>query len=45
MGSSPSDVIKKAAIEEGMRTLVQDGWIKVLKGITTIDEVMRVTNV
>ena len=45
MESSPSDVIKKAAIKEGMRTLVQDGWIKVLKGITTLDEVMRVTNV
>jgi type IV pilus assembly protein PilB len=43
--SAASDDIRKAAIEEGMRTLVQDGWIKVLKGITTLDEVMRVTNI
>jgi len=43
--SAPSDAIKKSAIEAGMRTLLQDGWIKVLKGITTLDEVMRVTNI
>ena len=36
-------VLKKAAIEEGMRTLRQDGWCKVLRGETTIDEVLRVT--
>jgi general secretion pathway protein E/type IV pilus assembly protein PilB len=36
-------VLKKAAIEEGMRTLRQDGWRKVLQGRTTIDEVLRVT--
>ncbi len=35
--------IKQAAVEEGMLTLRQDGWIKVLTGRTTVDEVLRVT--
>ncbi len=35
--------IKQAAIEEGMRTLRQDGWRKVLDGRTTIEEVTRIT--
>jgi general secretion pathway protein E/type IV pilus assembly protein PilB len=35
--------IKKAALQEGMRTLRKDGWIKVLSGRTSIDEVARVT--
>ena len=35
--------IEKAAVEKGMRTLRDDGWLKVLIGRTTIDEVMRVT--
>jgi general secretion pathway protein E/type IV pilus assembly protein PilB len=35
--------IRKAAIETGMKTLRQDGWVKVSQGITTIDEVLRVT--
>jgi general secretion pathway protein E/type IV pilus assembly protein PilB len=35
--------IKKAAAEEGMRTLRDDGWNKVLRGVTTVDEIVRVT--
>jgi general secretion pathway protein E len=35
--------IKAAAIAEGMRTLRDDGAHKVLTGMTTIEEVMRVT--
>jgi general secretion pathway protein E/type IV pilus assembly protein PilB len=35
--------IRKAALAEGMRTLRQDAWAKVLSGITTVDEVLRVT--
>jgi general secretion pathway protein E/type IV pilus assembly protein PilB len=35
--------IEQAAVEQGMRTLREDGWLKVLTGRTTIDEVMRVT--
>jgi len=38
-----SDALKAKAIELGMHTLRQDGWDKVLLGITTIEEVMRVT--
>ncbi len=43
-GGSTLDV-ETAAEEEGMHPLVYDGWIKVMKGITTIDEVIRVTNI
>ena len=35
--------IRKAAIGEGMITLRQDGWRKVLAGVTSVDEVVRVT--
>lgn len=35
--------ISRAALDQGMRTLRQDGWRKVLDGRTTIDEVLRVT--
>jgi type II secretory ATPase GspE/PulE/Tfp pilus assembly ATPase PilB-like protein len=40
-----ADDIQSAAIGDGMRPLTVDGWIKVLKGLTTVDEVMRVTNI
>ena len=36
--------IRDAAIEEGMLTLRMDGWRKVLAGITTLEEVIRVTS-
>ncbi len=39
-----SDVLRKAAIRHKMRTLRQDGLIKALRGITTVEEVVRVTN-
>jgi general secretion pathway protein E len=35
--------IKDIAIQKGMTTLRQDGWRKVRQGITTIQEVLRVT--
>ncbi len=38
-----STVIKKAAQEAGMKTLLEDGIRKVMDGKTTIDEVLRVT--
>jgi len=34
--------IRKAAIAEGMHVLYQDGMRKVLRGLTTVEEVMRV---
>jgi type II secretory ATPase GspE/PulE/Tfp pilus assembly ATPase PilB-like protein len=37
--------IKRAAMSRGMRTLRQDGWQKVIAGITTPEEVIRVTSV
>lgn len=40
---SDSNVLKTQAIRSGMRTLKEDGWTKVKAGITTLDEVMRVT--
>jgi general secretion pathway protein E len=41
--NSDAAEIKAAAVEEGMRTLRDDGAFKVLCGITTLEEVMRVT--
>ncbi len=38
----PSDEIKAVAIEQGMRTLRQDGLEKVKLGLTTLEEVLRV---
>ncbi len=35
--------IRKAALADGMRTLRQDAWLKVLEGRTTVEEVLRVT--
>jgi general secretion pathway protein E/type IV pilus assembly protein PilB len=35
--------IQRAAVEQGMRTLRQDGWRKVLAGRTTVEEVARVS--
>lgn len=38
-----SSSLQKVALEEGMRTLRQDGGVLVAKGLTTTAEVMRVT--
>jgi len=38
-----TNVIHKVAVAAGMRTLRQDGWRKVRRGVTSIDEVLRVT--
>ena len=38
-----SSIIKEVARKNGMRTLREDGWMKVRHGITTISEVLRVT--
>jgi general secretion pathway protein E len=35
--------LTQAAKRNGMRTLREDGWLKVREGVTTVDEVMRVT--
>ena len=38
-----ANVLRDAALKAGMRALKDDGLKKVLAGITTPDEVMRVT--
>jgi general secretion pathway protein E/type IV pilus assembly protein PilB len=38
-----ASAIRNQALKEGMVTLRQDGWRKVLKGTTTMDEVARMT--
>ncbi len=37
-----ADKIQKQAIQEGMRTMVEDGFVKAARGITSIEEVLRV---
>ena len=37
-----SGTMEKEAVEEGMITMKQDGYLKVLQGVTTIEEVLRV---
>ncbi|MDO8732071.1 MAG: ATPase, T2SS/T4P/T4SS family [Actinomycetota bacterium] len=41
-GRATSDEVSRVAIDAGMRTLRQDGWLKVSQGLTTISEVLRV---
>jgi general secretion pathway protein E len=41
--TSDSNLIKKQAISEGLHTLREDGARKVEEGLTTIEEVLRVT--
>ncbi|HSV43738.1 MAG TPA: type II/IV secretion system protein, partial [Candidatus Bathyarchaeia archaeon] len=35
--------IKARAVKNGMTTLLEDGWQKILEGRTTVSEVVRVT--
>jgi len=43
--TSDSNQINDEAVRSGMSTLVQDGVRKVLEGITTVEEVLRVTRI
>ncbi|MEY4723813.1 MAG: hypothetical protein RLZZ324_1326, partial [Candidatus Parcubacteria bacterium] len=38
-----ADAIKKKAVEEGMMSMTEDGFAKAIKGVTTIEEILRVT--
>jgi len=42
VSKSSSKDIKAKAIENGMKTMVEDGFIKAVKGLTSIEEVLRV---
>ncbi|MEI6892983.1 MAG: GspE/PulE family protein [Pontiella sp.] len=41
--ASAAEIKAKALEENGMKTLRDDGWDKVLNGVTTMDEILRVT--
>ncbi len=43
IAKEPSSVLKDSAIKNKMRTLRQDGLIRVLQGVTTLEEVLRVS--
>lgn len=43
ISKTPSNLIKQQAVKEGMLPLRDDGLLKVMAGETTLDEVMRVT--
>ncbi|MBI3880163.1 MAG: type II/IV secretion system protein [Verrucomicrobia bacterium] len=43
MNRAPASTLMAKAVEQGTRTLRVDGWNKVKLGITTIEEVLRVT--
>ena len=44
MAHEEAGAIQKLAIAEGMETLYENGLVKVMQGITTLEEVMRVTS-
>ena len=44
MAHEEAGVIQKLAIEEGMSTMFENGLTKAVQGVTTIEEVMRVTS-
>ncbi len=43
ISTSPSENIEKQAVEEGMIAMQTDGLVKALRGLTTIEEILRVT--
>ena len=44
MAHEEAGAIQRLAIEEGMETLYENGLVKVIQGITTLEEVLRVTS-
>ena len=43
LNKSTTQEIREIARKKGMTTLREDGWKKVAEGITTVEEVLRVT--
>jgi type IV pilus assembly protein PilB len=43
IGNGTSEIIQKQAIKDGMLTMHMDGFIKALRGQTSIEEILRVT--
>ena len=44
-GRAPSNKIRHAAVASGMKTLLMDGKLKVLNGMTTAEEIVKVAQV
>jgi type II secretory ATPase GspE/PulE/Tfp pilus assembly ATPase PilB-like protein len=38
-----ASTLRQQAVGQGMRTMAADGWDKVAQGVTTVEEVLRVT--
>jgi len=43
VASASTETIEKKAKEKGMATMIEDGFLKAVQGITSIEEVLRVT--
>jgi general secretion pathway protein E len=43
LGKAPTAAIRRHAVERGMVTLREDGWAKACSGVTTVEEILRVT--
>jgi type II secretory ATPase GspE/PulE/Tfp pilus assembly ATPase PilB-like protein len=43
MANEDAALLTEAARRNGMRSLREDGWRKIKTGLTTVDEVLRVT--
>ncbi len=43
VGHATSETIQQEAVKDGMLTMQQDGFLKSLHGLTTIEEILRVT--
>ncbi len=45
LNRKPASEIERVAIQQGMTLMKQDGYLKVLDGITTVEEILRVAEV
>ena len=43
MTNADASILTRAARKNGMRNLREDGWRKIQDGVTSVEEVMRVT--
>ena len=43
MENGTADDLRRVALAEGMLAMIQDGFLKAKSGVTTIEEVLRVT--
>ena len=43
MARSPASKFRDLAVRKGVRLMRQDGWDRVRSGLTTVEEILRVT--